>query len=96
MSMRERLARAHFAKLEEIRRRAECEPRAWSDADVVQSGHFDLVDAILREMMEPTDSVIAAGIPINSVVPFSEFRAVFQTQIQHILNEGRDTKDDAA
>ena len=50
------------------------------------------VDAILRELMEPTEVTLAAGD--NALPPRhdDESLAIWQAMLQHILNEGRSAR----
>ena len=57
------------------------------------------VDAILREMMEPTDEMMLEALiqlPEYDQPTNHDIECAWKAMLQHILDEPRDTKDDAA
>lgn len=90
MMMRERLARAMYADTS-----GHIDPMAWEQTDdETRDIYRSNVDAILREMMEPTDAMKNAGheAAADGFWPVE----VWQAMLQHILDEGRGDKENAA
>ena len=94
MSMRTHLARTLAAKrLPAVSLTKEARER------LIQQGFYQAqsdVDTMLRELMEPGEAVLAAGDRALPPRHDDESLAIWQAMLQHILNEPRDTKDDAA
>ena len=91
MSMRERLARALTTESYRhiFRRQAELERSVNNDWEA----QLPLVDAILRELMDlPAKDWFQMEADAGMYFDRSEFDKI----LSHILNESRDTKDDAA